>query len=106
MGTPRSLTAVREGTMEATATPARDLPSAASCAVTCSKALRGPARQALLASWRKMSGSGATTLWGTRLRATTCPFSSTASAFTDVVPTSTPTVTGCPGDFMNLTCVS
>ena len=43
-----------------------------------------------------MSGSGATTLWGTLLRATTWPFSSTASAFTDVVPTSTPTVTGLP----------
>jgi len=40
-----------------------------------------------------MSGSGATTLCATRLRATTVPSSSTASAFTDVVPTSTPTVT-------------
>ena len=59
-----------------------------------------------MASWRRMSGSGATTLWATRLRATTWPFSSTASAFTDVVPTSTPTVTGPPDDFMNLTRVS
>ena len=92
--------------MEATATPASEFPSASSCAVTCSKALRGPARQAFLASWRRMSGSGATTLWGTLLRATTWPFSSTASALTDVVPTSTPTVTGPPDDFMNLTRVS
>ena len=57
--------------MEATATPARELPSAVSCWVTCSNALRGPARQAFLASCRSTSGSGATMLWGTLLRATT-----------------------------------
>ena len=45
-------------------------------------------------------------LWGTLLRATTWPFSSTASAFTDVVPMSTPTVTGLPDGLMNLTRVS
>ena len=92
--------------MEATATPASEFPSACSCSVTCSKALRGPARQARFASCRRMSGSGATMLCGTLLRATTRPVSSTASAFTDVVPTSTPTVTGPPDDFMNLTRVS
>ncbi len=92
--------------MDATATPASVLPSASSCAVTCSNALRGPACQARLASWRRMSGSGATTLWGTLARATTWPSSSTASALTDVVPTSTPTVTGRPDGFMNLTRVS
>ena len=92
--------------MEATATPASEFPSAWSCSVTCSNALRGPDRQARLASWRRMSGSGATTLWATLLRATTWPFSSTASAFTEVVPTSTPTVTRPPDDFMNLTRVS
>ena len=53
-----------------------------------------------------MSGSGATTLWGTRLRATTWPSSSTASALTDVVPTSTPTVTGAADGLTNLTHVS
>ena len=78
--------------MEATVTPASGAPSPSS-AVTCSVGLPGPARQAFLASWRSTSGSGATTLCGTRLRATTWPFSSTASALTDVVPTSTPTVT-------------
>ncbi len=92
--------------MAATATPASELPPASSCPVTCSKALRGPVRHARLASWRRMSGSGARMLWGTLLRATTWPISSTASAFTDVVPTSTPTVTGPPDDFMNLTRVS
>ena len=93
--------------MEATATPARVYPFApSSWAVTCSKALRGPARQARLASWRRMSGSGATTLCGTRLRATTRPSSSTASALTDVVPTSTPTVTGRGDMLTNLTHVS
>ena len=80
--------------MEATATPARRWPpSPVSCSVTCSNALRGPARHARLASWRRMSGSGATTLWATLLRAMTVPSSSTARALTDVVPTSTPTVT-------------
>ena len=49
-GTPRGLTAVMEGTMEATATPASVLPSSWSSAVTSSKALRGPDRQARLAS--------------------------------------------------------
>ena len=92
--------------MEATATPASELPSAWSWAVTCSKAFRGPARQAFLASWRSTSGSGATMPWGTRLRATTSPFSSTANALTDVVPTSTPTVIGLPEGLMNLTRVS
>ena len=92
--------------MEATATPASRWPSPVSCSVTCSKALRGPARHARLASWRRMSGSGAITRWGTRLRATTFPSSSTASALTDVVPTSTPTVTACGGPFTNLTHVS
>ena len=45
-------------------------------------------------------------LWGTLLRATTWPLSSTASAFTEVVPMSTPTVTGLPDGLMNLTRVS
>ena len=54
--------------MEATATPASRCPSPPSCAVTSANALRGPARQARLASWRRMSGSGAMTLCGTRLR--------------------------------------
>ncbi len=92
--------------MEATATPASEFPSASSSAVTCSKALRGPARHAFLASWRNTSGSGATMLCGTRLRATTWPFSSTARALTEVVPMSTPTVTGLPDGLMNLTRVS
>ncbi len=53
-----------------------------------------------------MSGSGAITRWGTLLRATTVPSSSTATALTDVVPTSTPTVTGRADDVTNLTQVS
>ena len=92
--------------MEATATPASVLPSASNLAVTCSNALRGPERHAFFASWRSTSGSGATMLCGTLLRATTWPFSSTANALTDVVPTSTPTVTGLPDGLMNLTRVS
>jgi len=104
MGTPRPFTAVSEGTMDATATPATSDPP--SCAVTCAYAFRGPFRHAFLASCRNTSGSGATMLWGTRLRATTWPFSSTASAFTEVVPMSTPTVTGLRGGLMNLTRVS
>ncbi len=92
--------------MEATATPATLCPSPPSCAVTSTNALRGPARQARLASWRRMSGSGAMTLCGTRLRATTWPSSSTATALTDVVPTSTPTVTGRADEVTNLTPVS
>ena len=92
--------------MDATATPAKRWPAAASCPVTCSNALRGPARHARLASWRRTSGSGATTLWGTRLRATTTPSSSTATAFTEVVPTSTPTVTVRGEALTNLTRVS
>ncbi len=103
---PRLLTAVIDGTMEATATPASWCPPVSSSAVTRSNALRGPARHARLASWRRMSGSGASTRWGTLLRATTLPSSSTASAFTDVVPTSTPTVTARPGALTNLTHVS
>ena len=59
--------------MEATATPGQRVPLGPSWSVTWSKALRGPARHARLASWRRMSGSGATMLWGTRLRATTWP---------------------------------
>ena len=92
--------------MDATATPARRCGPSPSCAVTCSKARRGPDRQARFASWRRMSGSGATTLWATRLRATTVPSSSTARAFTEVVPTSTPTVTARPDGLTNLTRVS
>ena len=92
--------------MEATATPAGLRPASASCACTSAYALRGPARQARLASWRKMSGSGATTLCGTLLRATTWPSSSTATALTDVVPTSTPMVTGGAGGVTNLTPAS
>jgi hypothetical protein len=53
-----------------------------------------------------MSGSGATTLWATLLRATTVPSSSTARAFTEVVPTSTPTVTARVEGLTNLTRVS
>ena len=53
-----------------------------------------------------MSGSGAITRCGTLLRATTVPSSSTATALTDVVPTSTPTVTGRADDVTNLTHVS
>ena len=68
--------------------------------------IEGPERQAFFASWRRMSGSGATTLCATRLRATTVPSSSTASALTDVVPMSTPTVTGRPEGLTNLTRVS
>ncbi len=92
--------------MEATVTPARGCRPSASCAATAENALRGPARQARLASWRRMSGSGAITRWGTLPRATTVPSSSTATALTDVVPTSTPTVTGRADDVTNLTRVS
>ena len=92
--------------MEATATPARGCPASASCAVTAANALRGPARQARLASWRRMSGSGASTRCGTLPRATTPPSSSTATALTEVVPTSTPTVTGRADNVTNLTHVS
>ena len=52
-----------------------------------------------------MSGSGATTLCATRLRAMTAPSSSTARAFTEVVPTSTPTVTARADGLTNLTRV-
>ncbi len=90
--------------MEATVTPATE--RSPSSSVTCWYAFRGPLHQAFLASWRRRSGSGATTLWGTRLRATTWPFSSTATALTEVVPTSTPTVTAFESGLMNLTRVS
>ena len=92
--------------MDETVTPASRWPCASSSAVTCSKAFFGPARQARLASWRRMSASGANTWWGTRLRATTTPSSSTATAFTEVVPTSTPTVTVRGEALTNLTRVS
>ncbi len=92
--------------MEATATPARWWCPSASCSVTCANALRGPARQARLASWRRMSGSGASMPCATLLRAMTVPSSSTARALTDVVPTSTPTVTARADVLTKLTHVS
>ena len=79
--------------MAATASPAiSPFPVAASSADSWAYAFCGPARQARRASWRSWSGSDARTRWATRLRATTSPFSSTARAFTEVVPMSTPTV--------------
>ena len=45
-------------------------------------------------------------LWATLLRAMTVPSSSTASALTDVVPTSTPTVTARADGLTKLTHVS
>ena len=45
--------------MEATATPASVRPSTVELRGHLANALRGPARQARLASWRRMSGSGA-----------------------------------------------
>jgi hypothetical protein len=81
--------------MEATANPATSpFPAAVKAADSSAKAFWGPARQARRASWRSSSGSEAKIRCGTLLRATTSPFSSIASALTDVVPTSTPIVIG------------
>src|SRR3954452_12390618 len=55
-------------------------------------ARRGPRRQAWPGSWRSRSAV-ATSRCGMRDRATTRPAASTATALTDVVPMSTPTVT-------------
>ena len=90
-GTPRSSTAVSDGTMAATHTacgsPARR---------TSAQAASGPACQALAASCSSSPGAGTRNSWGRRVRARIRPSASTATALTDVVPTSIPIVTGGP----------
>ena len=63
---------------------------------TSASARRGPRRQARAASCSSRSTAGVPTAWGTRARATTAPPASTATALTDVVPMSTPTVHAAP----------
>jgi hypothetical protein len=86
-------TAVSEGTIDATATPAVSIPCSETAAAILRKALRGPFLHAWSATCSRRSGSGVTILCGTRTCAITRPPASAAIAFTDVVPTSTPTVT-------------
>src|SRR5439155_16949248 len=87
-GMPLRSTAVNDGTMAVTATAPAWPPS------TCWRARFGPRRHAWLASCSSWSAAGTSSLCGTRARATTLPSSSAATAFTDVVPMSSPTARG------------
>ncbi len=93
-----------EGTIEVTTTPAAG-PS--SPAETVANAFLGPRRQARETSCSNNSADGVPTEWATRVRATTRPCASTATALTEVVPTSTPMVQSSPdGGLINLTISS
>lgn len=83
--------------MEVTTTPAAG-PSRATD--TSAKARRGPRRQARATSCSRRSAEGVPTEWATRVRATTLPSASTATAFTEVVPTSTPMVQADPDGWL------
>ena len=74
--------------MAETFTAATSSPSA-----TSPSAWITPARQAWSMSCSKAPATGLDTPWGTRARASTVPSSSAATAFTEVVPMSMPTVT-------------
>ncbi len=79
--------------MEVTAIPAG---SPSSCADTAANARLGPRRHAWATSWSRLAADAVLTRWGTRTRAITWPFGSTATALTAVVPTSMPTVQSAP----------
>ena len=87
IGTPSASTAVSDGTIADTAT------ARASGLASCSSAASGPLRQACAASCSSLSGSGIPRGCGIRVRATTLPRSSAATALTAVVPMSMPIVT-------------
>ncbi len=101
---PRRSTAVIDGTIDVTTTPAAGPSSSAD---TAAKARRGPRRQAWATSCSRSSAEGVPTRCTTRVRATTAPSASTATAFTEVVPTSTPMVQPAPsGALTDLTISS
>ena len=85
-GTPSSSTAVSDGTIAATET-ARGCTSP-----SASSARRGPSCHASAASCSNRSGDGTKNSCGMRDRATMLPSASAATAFTDDVPMSIPTV--------------
>src|SRR5438067_482334 len=85
---PLASTAQSDGTIPVTLT------ATTSSLAMAASARRGPRRQAWAASCSSWSGWGVSSLWGTRVRATTFPSSSAATAFTDVVPMSMPTANG------------
>ena len=76
--------------MAATVTAATGWPAPSR---TCRQASSTPADQACAGSCSKRSGDGATSSCGMRHRASTSPSSPAATAFTEVVPMSIPTVT-------------
>src|SRR5689334_647594 len=103
IGTPSSPTAHSDGTIDATATPR------GSMAPSASSAARGPSNHACLASCSNRCGDGVNHGCGMRARATTLPSSSAATALTDDVPMSMPTVVSRPidgGDYANAASTS
>ena len=99
-GTPRRSTAVSEGTIPETQIPAIRWGSSAPgrsvgvaiASRSTARARRGPRRQAAAASCSMWSPDEWMIRCGTRELATTSPSSATASALTEVVPMSIPTV--------------
>ena len=84
--------------MAATWTAATGAPVASAApAATVRQAVRTLRRQALSMSCSRVPGSGDRVPWATRVRASTCPSSSAATALTEVVPMSIPIVTAMRG---------